>query len=132
VNDDDVFGSDVEEFGQVSHRPARVVHETQGLGKNETCLPEFGFGHRRVGFVALQFCALALCQNVDHHLTDVVAVARVAGPGVTEPDYEKGVVTQLQPRQQERRSLQRCQLRSQQPKRLVHRRLGPWLRQQEG
>lgn len=132
VNNDHVFGGDVEELGQISYGSARIVHETQGFSENETRLPELAFGHSRIGFVALEFCALALCQNVDHHLADVVAVARVAGPGVTEPDNEKGFVTQLLPQLQELGCPRPDQLRFQQPMRSGCRRLGPWSRQQEG
>ena len=34
----------------------------------------------------------ALGKNVEHHLPNIVPVGCVAGPGVTEPDYEKSVV----------------------------------------
>ena len=76
-------------------------------------------------------CIVPLSQNVEHHVPDVVAVARVAGPGVTEPDYEKGVVTQLLPQRLELRSPLSDQQGSRLPKRLARRRLGPWLHLQE-
>ena len=88
VNDNDVFGGDVEELGEVGDWTARGVHETQGLGENHSRLPEFGFGHCRICFVALEVCALALCQNVQDHLADVVAVARVGRARVAQPDDE--------------------------------------------
>ena len=131
MNNDHVFWCDVEKLGEVCDWSARSVHKAQGFGEDKSSLPEFGFGHRCIGFVTFEFCALALSQHVKNHLADVVAVARVAGPGVTEPDYEKGFVTQLQPQLQQLGCPQPDQLRFQQPMRSGCRPLGPWLRLQE-
>ena len=70
----------------------------------------------------------SLRQRVENHLPDVVAVACVAGPGVTEPDYEIRRITQLLPRWLRPLTGQR---RLQQRLRLARQLEGLALRQQE-
>jgi hypothetical protein len=44
-----------------------------------------------VGLMGLERTANSGGEFVQHHLTDIVPVMTVAGPGVPEPDYKPGV-----------------------------------------
>jgi hypothetical protein len=44
-----------------------------------------------MGFVGLERSANSGGQLVQHHLSDIVPVTAVAGPGIPEPDYKPGV-----------------------------------------
>jgi hypothetical protein len=88
VNHDYVLGWDRKVFCQLGNRRPRLVHEAGALGQNQI-IAGTGLGLRdyRDRFVGSKLDTQTACQNVQGHLTDVVAIGLVAGPGVTEPDH---------------------------------------------
>jgi hypothetical protein len=93
VHCDHVVGRDVVEARERGDRSTREVHVRQGLGEDEPrpADAEPALERHRLGFRGREATAHAAGQQVQDHLADVVPVAAVAGPGVSEPGYKPGV-----------------------------------------
>ena len=96
VNHDQVRGRNREELEQGRRWLAREVHECAWLSQNQLCSAgrDASLGDERIGLMrakARPDIGSELCVD---HLANVVTMAGVAGPGVTEPDYKPRVSVQ--------------------------------------
>src|SRR5680860_432167 len=99
VHDEHVLGVDGEEAHEARHRATRNVHVRGGLGQHHRRSrqaagehPQPGRGRHRVRPVGPPARAGARRQLVEHHLPDVVPVARVGRAGVAESDDQPGAL----------------------------------------
>ncbi|MEY4647874.1 MAG: hypothetical protein RL009_290, partial [Actinomycetota bacterium] len=89
VHHNHVCRCDVKELSQPGDWTAAGVHERKRFRENNlwSAHSEASLCDYRIRLVRLEADTDPLGERIEHHLPDVVPVARVAGPGVTEPDY---------------------------------------------
>src|SRR3954451_174199 len=92
VDDDEVGGGEMGVVEQAADRAAGLVHVGRRTGQHDPPAGEPALAGERAGAGALaggELDAGPGGQLLEHHDADVVPVARVAGPGVAEPDDQE-------------------------------------------
>ena len=89
MNHDDVIDGNVKEFGQIGNWATAGIHKRKRFGEDYfwSTDAKASLGDDRIRFVRFEADSHALSKNIEHHLPNIVPIGRVAGPGVTEPDY---------------------------------------------
>src|SRR5699024_8918314 len=90
MNDDQIFGTDVEKFQQGGDGFAREIHVGGGLGQNYvwTADTQPKFSDRSTDFVHVPSLRVAIGEFVDHHVANVVAGRGITVAGITQSHHQ--------------------------------------------